>query len=79
VFQTTNFGRKAIQINDADIALIVLTESDFFSKIINESHPLYPIKSQTAGVFLSDTDNPVRILMGKKLPTSETPADPFTH
>lgn len=69
VFQTTSMGRKVIQCNDPAIALIALTESDFFSKIVsNENHPLHPLLSQTAGVFISDTDNPSWKLVHKFLP-----------
>lgn len=56
IFQTTNMGRTIYQTNDPQLAQIVFSESDFFTKKINESHPLYPIKNQDAGVFLGDTD-----------------------
>ncbi len=69
VFQSTSMGRKVIQVNDPKIALIVLSESEFFTKqVSNENHPLHPLLSQTAGVFTSDTDNPAWKLVHKFLP-----------
>ena len=42
-YKTTNMVRKVLQTNDPVLALIALSESDFFSKIItNENHPLHP-------------------------------------
>ncbi|KAJ5950113.1 Cytochrome P450 [Penicillium verhagenii] len=58
IFKTTNMGRTIYQTNDPQLSQIVFSESDFFTKKINESHPLYPIKNQEAGVFLGDTDTP---------------------
>jgi cytochrome P450 len=42
--------------NSPQLAQIVFSESDFFSKTIGPGHPLHPIKNQAAGVFLGDTD-----------------------
>lgn len=50
-----------------------LSESDFFTKKINEAHPLYPIKHQAAGVFLGDTDNPEWKVAHKFLPPALGP------
>lgn len=69
VFQTTSLGRKVIQVNDPRIALVALTESDFFSKIVsNENHPLHPMLNDTSGVFLSDTDTPAWRVVHKFMP-----------
>lgn len=73
IFQTISLGRKVSQINDAELANIVFTESDFFTKGINENHPLYPLKSETAGVFISDTDNPAWKTVHKFLPPALGP------
>lgn len=58
IFKTTNTGTTVHQTNDPALALIVLTESEFFSKEIVPMHPLYPLKTQSAGVFLADTSSP---------------------
>lgn len=57
VIKTTNMGSTIYQTNDPAIASIVFSESDFFTKKINESHPLWGIKDQQAGVFLGDTED----------------------
>ncbi|KAF4544366.1 Cytochrome P450 4F8 [Lasiodiplodia hormozganensis] len=56
VFKTTNMGRTTYHTNDPEIATIVFSESDFFTKLITTEHPLYGIKQPTAGIFLGDTD-----------------------
>jgi cytochrome P450 len=56
LFVTSSFGSTIYHTNDARLANIVFAESDFFSKLIVPGHPLHPIKLQSAGVFLGDTD-----------------------
>lgn len=51
-------GRTIYQTNDPEISAIVFAASDFFSKEINDSHPLFAPKAAAAGVFLGDTDTP---------------------
>ena len=51
-------GKTVCQTNDPIIGQIAFTESEFFSKEINDDHPLKPIKHDDAGVFVSDTSNP---------------------
>jgi hypothetical protein len=51
-------GKTVCQTNDPVIGQIAFTESEFFSKEINDDHPLKPIKQEAAGVFVSDTSNP---------------------
>ena len=58
IFKSTNMGKTVCQTNDPTIGQIVFTESEFFSKEINDDHPLKPIKQDAAGVFVSDTSNP---------------------
>ncbi|QKX56912.1 uncharacterized protein TRUGW13939_04020 [Talaromyces rugulosus] len=73
VFKTTNMGRATYQVNDPQLAAIVFTESDFFTKKINEAHPLYAIKTPVAGVFLGDTDTPEWRAAHKFLPPALGP------
>ncbi|KAL5044012.1 hypothetical protein BDW71DRAFT_216028 [Aspergillus fruticulosus] len=56
IIKTNNLGRTTYQTNDPQLSAIVLAESDFFTKKINEAHPLYPLKTPGAGVFLGDTE-----------------------
>ncbi|KAL4765940.1 cytochrome P450 [Aspergillus foveolatus] len=56
IIRTNNLGRTTYQTNDPQLSAIVLAESDFFTKKINEAHPLYPLKTPDAGVFLGDTE-----------------------
>jgi len=59
--------------NDPEIAAIAFAETDFFTKHINSSHPLYGIKNASAGVFLGDTDTPEWRLAHKFLPPALGP------
>lgn len=56
IIKTTNMGRTVYQTNDPQLSSIIFSETDFFTKKINEAHPLHAIKNQEAGVFLGDTD-----------------------
>ncbi|TVY82115.1 Cytochrome P450 4F5 [Lachnellula suecica] len=56
VFKTTDMGRTTYYTNDPKVAEVCFGEGGFWSKKINSDHPLYGIKDQNAGVFLSDTD-----------------------
>ncbi|KAJ5789289.1 uncharacterized protein N7518_006300 [Penicillium psychrosexuale] len=73
IIQTTNMGRTVYHTNDPALSAIVFAESDFFTKKINEAHPLYPIKNQQAGVFLGDTDTPEWRAAHKFLPPALGP------
>lgn len=73
LFRTTNMGRTVYHSNDPNIAAIAFAESDFFTKKINESHPLYGIKQPQAGVFLGDTDTPEWRVTHKFLPPALGP------
>ncbi|PVI05872.1 cytochrome P450 [Periconia macrospinosa] len=73
VFQTTNLGRTLYHTNDPDVAAIAFAESDFFTKKINESHPLFGIKNADAGVFLGDTDTEQWKITHKFLPPALGP------
>lgn len=73
IIKTTSFGRCVYQTNDPAIAAVVFAESDFFTKKINEDHPLFPLKNRTAGVFLGDTDTPEWKVAHKFLPPALGP------
>ncbi|RDW93855.1 cytochrome P450 [Aspergillus mulundensis] len=73
IFKTNNLGRTTYQTNDPQLSAIVLSETDFFSKILNKSHPLYPLKTPEAGVFLADTDSESWRLAHKFLPPALGP------
>jgi hypothetical protein len=73
IFQTTNMGRTLYHTNDPEIATIAFAESDFFTKKINDAHPLAGIKDQPAGVFLGDTDTPEWRVAHKFLPPALGP------
>ena len=73
IIRTSNLGRVTYQTNDPKIAAIAFSESDFFTKKINESHPLYALKTPAAGVFLGDTDTPEWRVAHKFLPPALGP------
>ncbi|OQD75371.1 hypothetical protein PENDEC_c007G06564 [Penicillium decumbens] len=73
VIQTNNMGRVTYTTNDPNIAAIAFTESDFFTKEINEAHPLYALKTPSAGIFLGDTDTPEWRVAHKFLPPALGP------
>lgn len=56
LFVTTNMGSQIYQTNDPELSQVFFAEDHYFTKHIVPGHPLYPIKSQEAGVFLGDTD-----------------------
>ncbi|CAG7985964.1 unnamed protein product [Penicillium salamii] len=73
IIKTTSLGRTTYLTNDPTLAAICFSESDFFTKEINEAHPLYPLKQQAAGVFLGDTDTPEWRVAHKFLPPALGP------
>lgn len=73
IFKTTNMGRTVYETNEPTLAAIAFAESDFFTKYINESHPLHGIKNQEAGVFLGDSDNESWKVVHKFLPPAFGP------
>lgn len=66
-------GSVVCQTNDPELASICFTESEFFSKEIVPTHPLFPIKNQAAGVFLADTSDPAWKIVHKFLPPALGP------
>ncbi|KAH8695415.1 putative cytochrome P450 monooxygenase [Talaromyces proteolyticus] len=73
VIKTENMGRLTYQTNDPIIAALAFSESDFFTKKINEAHPLHALKTPAAGVFLGDTDTPEWKVAHKFLPPALGP------
>ncbi|GAQ09496.1 hypothetical protein ALT_6817 [Aspergillus lentulus] len=73
LIKTSTLGRTVYQTNDPVLSAIVFNESDFFTKKINEAHPLYSLKTPSAGVFLGDTDTPEWRVAHKFLPPALGP------
>jgi len=73
MFKTSTMGRTIYHTNDPALASIVFAESEFFSKVINEDHPLYPIRNKQAGVFLGDTNTEEWRVVHKFLPPAFGP------
>ncbi|EAW12886.1 cytochrome P450 [Aspergillus clavatus NRRL 1] len=73
LIKTTTLGRTVYQTNDPAISAIVLNESDFFTKKINEAHPLYSLRTPVAGIFLGDTDTPEWRVAHKFIPPALGP------
>ena len=73
LIKTTNMGRTNYHTNDPELSAIVFAESDFFTKKINEAHPLAGIKTPAAGIFLGDTETPEWKVAHKFLPPALGP------
>ncbi|GAD98051.1 cytochrome P450 monooxygenase, putative [Paecilomyces variotii No. 5] len=73
IIKTNNMGRVTYQTNDPVISAIALSESDFFTKGINEAHPLSGLKTPEAGIFLGDTDTPEWRVAHKFIPPALGP------
>ncbi|KAK5651698.1 hypothetical protein OQA88_11764 [Cercophora sp. LCS_1] len=72
VIKTTNMGKTTYLTDDPAASLAALTESAYFTKKINESHPLWGIKDNTA-IFIGDTENENWRLAHKFLPPAMGP------
>lgn len=66
-------GKITCQTNDPELAQICMSETEFFSKEIVPSHPLFPLKNSEAGVFLADTSDPNWKVVHKFLPPALGP------
>ncbi|OJJ84166.1 cytochrome P450 [Aspergillus glaucus CBS 516.65] len=73
IFKATSLGRTTYHTNDPQISAIAFAESDFFSKHINEAHPLSALKTPAAGIFLGDTDTEEWKVTHKFLPPALGP------
>ncbi|KAK1751246.1 cytochrome P450 monooxygenase [Echria macrotheca] len=72
VIKTTNMGKVNYLCNSPEAALACLTESIYFTKKINEAHPLWGIKDNTA-IFIGDTETENWRLAHKYLPPAMGP------
>jgi cytochrome P450 len=72
VIRTTNMGKTTYLTDSPDVALVALAESAYFTKKINENHPLWGIKDNTA-IFIGDTENENWRLAHKFLPPAMGP------
>jgi cytochrome P450 len=55
IFKTTNMGKTTYLTNDPSISMLAFAESQFFTKKITPSHPLFGLKDNTS-IFLGDTE-----------------------
>lgn len=72
VIKTTNMGKTTYLTDSPEVALVALSESAYFTKKINEDHPLWGIKDNTA-IFIGDTENENWRLAHKFLPPAMGP------
>ncbi|KAK4183950.1 cytochrome P450 monooxygenase [Podospora australis] len=72
VIKTTNMGKVNYLTDSPEVAMVTLTESAYFTKNINEDHPLWGIKDNTA-IFICDTENENWRLAHKFLPPALGP------
>ncbi|KAI9650423.1 hypothetical protein NHQ30_000437 [Ciborinia camelliae] len=56
VYKTTDMGRTTYYTNDPKVANVCFGEGGYWSKVINSDHPLFGIRNDMAGIFLSDSD-----------------------
>ncbi|KAL7622782.1 hypothetical protein AAE478_006461 [Parahypoxylon ruwenzoriense] len=73
LIRTECMGKVVYQTNDPTLASIVMRESEYFTKLITEDHPLSGIKMAEAGVFLGDTDTEAWRVVHKFLPPALGP------
>ncbi|KAF7586460.1 hypothetical protein BBP40_008820 [Aspergillus hancockii] len=73
IIKTTSLGRTTYHTNDPALSAIAFSESDFFTKKINEAHPLHALKTPSAGIFLGDTETPEWKVAHKFLPPALGP------
>ncbi|KAL2001166.1 hypothetical protein VTN02DRAFT_2149 [Thermoascus thermophilus] len=72
VIKTTNMGKTTYLTDSPEVASVCLVESVYFTKKINEKHPLWGIKDNTA-IFIGDTETDNWRLAHKFLPPSMGP------
>ncbi|KAH8654944.1 cytochrome P450 [Tricladium varicosporioides] len=69
VYKTTDMGRTQYFTNDPEVADICFAEGGYWSKVTsNVDHPLYGIRDDLAGLFLSDTNTEAWRTVHKFLP-----------
>lgn len=73
VIQHTDTGNTTYLTRDPAVANQILQENPFWSKLINDSHPLIGGKSNESGLFFCDTDTRAWRLAHKFLPPALSP------
>lgn len=66
-------GKTNFFARDPELAQIMFQESDWFSKEITTNHPLFPLKNDAAGVFVSSTSTPSWKVVHKFMPPALGP------
>jgi cytochrome P450 len=56
VVKTTDYGRTVYYTNDPAVAAVCFAEGGYWAKIINSDHPLFGVRDELAGVFLSNSN-----------------------
>ncbi|OBT38555.1 hypothetical protein VE00_10901 [Pseudogymnoascus sp. WSF 3629] len=72
VIKTTNMGKTTYLTEAPEVAVHAFTESTYFTKKINPSHPLWGIKDNTA-IFIGDTETENWRLAHRFLPPAMSP------
>jgi len=69
IIKTTNMGKTTYLSNDPAIGLLAFAESQYFTKKITPSHPLFGIKDNTA-IFIGNTETANWAIAHKYFPPS---------
>jgi cytochrome P450 len=72
IFKTTNMGKTTYLTNDPSISMLAFAESQFFTKKITPSHPLFGLKDNTS-IFLGDTETANWAVAHKFIPPCMSP------
>lgn len=72
VIRTTNMGKTTYLTDSPEVAAVALAESAYMTKKINENHPLWGVKDNTA-IFIGDTETENWRLAHKFLPPAMGP------
>ncbi|GAB1195212.1 cytochrome P450 [Aspergillus pseudonomiae] len=72
VIKTTNMGKTTYLTDDPQVASVCFAESAYMTKKINENHPLWGVKDNTA-IFIGDTETENWRLAHKYLPPAMGP------
>lgn len=72
VIKTTNMGKTTYLTDDPRVAAVAMAESAYMTKKINENHPLWGVKDNTA-IFIGDTETENWRLAHKFLPPAMGP------
>ncbi|KAJ5139173.1 Cytochrome P450 [Penicillium bovifimosum] len=72
VIKTTNMGKTTYLTDSPEVAAVALSESVYMTKKINENHPLWGVKDNTA-IFIGDTETENWRLAHKFLPPAMGP------